>query len=275
MARPLWFVELIKKMFPRRFLIAKLTKIPIIGKILENFADKLIFQGSEILYLPKDQTIQVGQVIKGSQEMVLPSQVVDYFIERAKYHWIMNFCICRASEKCKDYPIELGCLFLGEAVLGINPQLGRLVTKEEALEHVKKCREAGLVHMIGKDKIDASWLNIGPEEKLLTICNCCNCCCLWRILPHLAPKLGKTVNRMPGIKVLVTDRCIGCGTCTQGICFVDAIHLIKKKAIIGEGCRGCGRCASICPQNAIQVVIEDPQFVEKSINQLQSLVDIF
>jgi len=27
----------------------------------------------------------------------------------------------------------LGCLFLGEAALGINPQLGRRVTKEEAL----------------------------------------------------------------------------------------------------------------------------------------------
>ncbi|HUX99851.1 MAG TPA: 4Fe-4S binding protein [Candidatus Deferrimicrobium sp.] len=274
MARPLWFVELIKKGFPRRFLIAKLTKIPILGKVFEKLLDKLIFQGSEIIYLPKDQIIQVDRAITGSKEVVLPSQVVDYFIERAKYHWIMNFCICRASEKCKNYPIALGCLFLGEAVLGINPQLGRLVTKEEALEHVKRCREAGLVHMIGRDKIDASWLNIGPEEKLLTICNCCNCCCLWRILPHLPPKLRNTVNRMPGIKVLVMDRCIGCGTCSD-ICFVEAIQVINKKAVIGEGCRGCGRCASICPQNAIHIVIEDAQFVEKSINKLQSLVDIF
>lgn len=26
--------------------------------------------------------------------------------------WIMDTCICRDSEQCEDYPIDMGCLFL-------------------------------------------------------------------------------------------------------------------------------------------------------------------
>jgi len=42
-------------------------------------------------------------------------------------------------------PIDLRCFFLGEAVLGINPQLEREVTKEEAFEHLRNCQDAGLL----------------------------------------------------------------------------------------------------------------------------------
>jgi hypothetical protein len=90
----------------------------------------------------------------------------------------MNTCLCRDAKQCKDYPIDLGCLFLGEAALGINPRLGRGVTKREALEHIRRCREAGLVHLIGRNKLDTVWLGVGPGDKLLTICHCCPCCCL-------------------------------------------------------------------------------------------------
>ncbi len=270
----MWFVHLLSKAFPRRFLIGKATKVPILGRILVKVLEMLLFEGTDIVYLPKDQVIQVNEVVKRGAEVVLPSQIVEHFIENAKYHWIMNFCICRRSEHCEHYPIELGCLFLGEAALGINPQLGRQVTKEEALAHVRKCREAGLVHMIGRDKLDTGWLNVGPDEKLLTICNCCECCCLWRLLPHLAAKLGSTVKRMPTVSVTVTDRCIGCGTCTEGICFVDAIRVVNDRAVIGSACRGCGRCVEICPQKAIEISIADDQYVEKAISHISSLVDL-
>ena len=53
MARPLWFVKLLEKTFPNVQLIAKLTKIPIIGKLI----DMLLFKDDEIIYLPKDSVI--------------------------------------------------------------------------------------------------------------------------------------------------------------------------------------------------------------------------
>jgi Pyruvate/2-oxoacid:ferredoxin oxidoreductase delta subunit len=269
MSRPLWFVQLIKKTFPRRFLVARATKVPIIGRIL----DRWLFEGDDLIYLPKDQVIEINQSLDMPGEMVLPSQVVEHFIEKANVHWIMDFCICRTAEKCEDYPIDLGCLFLGEAALGINPRLGRRVTKEEALEHVRRCREAGLVHLIGRNKLDTMWLGVGPGEKLLTICNCCPCCCLWRVLPHVATRISVKVTRMPGVVVTVSDRCVGCGTC-QGVCFIDAILMVDNRAVIGDACRGCGRCASVCSQEAIEISIEYGRFVEESIARISPLVDV-
>lgn len=270
MGRPLWLVRLIKRYFPRRFLIAKLTKTPIIGRILDYW----LFEGDDIIYLPRNQAIQINKSLDVPEEMALPSQVVEHFIEKSNYHWIMNVCICRDAMKCEDYPVDLGCLFLGEAALGINPHLGRHVTKEEALEHVWHCREAGLVHMVGRNKLDTVWLGVGPGTRLLTVCNCCPCCCLWRVLPHIAPWIGAKITRMPGVAVAVTDRCVGCGTCTQDVCFVEAIYLADDCAVISDACRGCGRCVSVCPQKAIEISIDDSQFVEKSINRLSLLVDV-
>ncbi|MFX0105048.1 MAG: DUF362 domain-containing protein [Candidatus Hodarchaeota archaeon] len=270
MARPLWFVNLIKKAFPNIKLIAKLTNLPILGAIF----DHLLFEGDDIIYLPQDKSIEINKSLGDYDEIVLPSQVLKYFIEKANYHWVMNFCICRSSLKCKNYPIDLGCLFLGEAVLGINPQLGRLVTKEEALEHIKKCEDARLVHMIGRNKLDAQWLGVKPGEKLLSICNCDPCCCLWRIAPIVVPKISSKIKKMHGVNVIVTDDCKGCNLCTKGYCFVDAIHLINEKAVIGKECRGCGRCVSVCPHGAIELTIEDNSYVEKSIEELDKILDV-
>ena len=73
---------------------------------------------------------------------------------------------------------------------------------------------------------------------------------------------------------MVTDKCIGCGTCLKGVCFVDAIQIIDNRAKISEECRGCGRCVDICPQNAIELVIKDKEFVEKTIKQIDKFVDV-
>lgn len=274
MARPMWFVKLLKKTFPNRGLIAKATNIPLIGRIV----DKMLFEGDDIIYLPKDsvtqKTIQINQQLERPVETALPSEIVHHFIEKAKDHWIMDFCICRDSSKCKDYPIKYGCLFMGEAIEGINPKLGRRVTKEEAHEYARKCREAGLVHLIGRNKLDAEWLGVSPGDKLLTVCNCCPCCCLWKILPDLNPEIGRKVTKMTGVHVEVTDDCVGCGTCTEGVCFVDAISLVDGRSVISNQCRGCGRCIEVCPESAIKMTIDNSRFVEDTIERVASVVDV-
>jgi NAD-dependent dihydropyrimidine dehydrogenase PreA subunit len=270
MARPLWLVELIKKSFPRRFTVARLTKAPVIGAMLERW----LFAGDDLICLPRDRAISVNEPIQSPARTVLPSQVVEHFIERAAHHWIMNSCICREGGHCKEYPHNLGCLFLGEATLGINPGLGRRVSKEEAHAHVRRCREAGLVHLIGRNKLDAVWLGIGPGERLLTICNCCPCCCLWRVLPHIATTISERVTRMPGVTVNVSERCQACGTCTQGTCFVDAISLGDDRAVISDACRGCGRCVAVCPNAAIDISIDLDRWIEPTIQRISTLVDL-
>jgi len=270
MARPMWFVNLVKKYFPSRFSLAELTKVPVVGGMI----DYGLFEGDDIIYLPKNDVIQINESIPGPDETVLPSQVLEHFIEKANYHWIMDFCICRDASRCRDFPIDLGCLFLGEAVLGINPTLGRLVTKGEALAHVERCREAGLVHLIGRNKLDTVWLGARPGHKLLTICNCCPCCCLWKMLPNLDPSISRKVTKMPTVTVTVTEECVGCGLCAEQVCFVDTIRMEGDLAVIGDACRGCGRCVEICPAEAIELSIDEKLFMRESIDRLSPLVDV-
>lgn len=268
----MWVIKLLMKTFPRRGGIARMTRYPVIGRLV----DRMLFAGDDIIYLARDGVVEV-EVEKsfGSLEhTVLPSQVVEHFIEASSHRWIMNWCICRKSSRCKDYPVDLGCLFLGEASKDIDPRLGRPATKEEAMAHISRCREAGLVQMVGRNKLDAVWLDVGPGERLLSICNCCTCCCLWKMLPQLSTKISSKVTRMPGLMVSVSERCKGCGTCAKGICFVDAIRLEGGRSSISPECRGCGRCVSACPSGAIDLTISDPGFVRDSIARISSSVDV-
>jgi ferredoxin len=265
------FVLLLEKLFPYRFLAAKITTIP----LMKHIINKMFFDRTNMTVLPKESVIEVKlkKSIAPPNNIVLPSQVVEYFIRKANYRFIMKFCLCREAMNCKNHPIELGCLFLGEAARGINPEFGREATIEEALAHVQKCRSQGLIHLIGRDKFDETWLGVGSDGTLLTICNCCSCCCLWKMLSNLDPKIRSKVKRMPGVKVTVTENCTGCGTCMQH-CFIQAITIQNGKAIIDADCKGCGRCAERCPNNAIQVTFNDNQFIQKTINCIESSVDV-
>ncbi|HUY01579.1 MAG TPA: 4Fe-4S binding protein [Candidatus Deferrimicrobium sp.] len=270
MGRPLWFVNLLKSIYRRRYFAALATRIPIIGGVIDRF----VFKGDSLVCLPKDNVIQIDASIFPQKETVLPSQVVDYFIEHANYHWIMNFCMCRESNKCKDYPRDLGCLFLGEATTKINPNIGRPVSKSEARDHMQKGREAGLVHFIGNVKGDALWLGVSPGNKLLTICNCCPCCCISGLIKYMAPQIAENYSKMVGVEVKVSDSCIGCGTCKK-ICFVDAIQIISNHAVINQSmCRGCGRCVERCPKHAIELSLHDPQFLQKTVKQIAKHVTL-
>jgi Fe-S-cluster-containing hydrogenase component 2 len=79
---------------------------------------------------------------------------------------------------------------------------------------------------------------------------------------------------MPGVRLTVTDRCVGCGTCTQGICFVDAIRVVDGRAVRSDECRGCGRCVDVCPQRAIELSIDNDQFIEETVSRIAGAVDI-
>ncbi|SHL38889.1 4Fe-4S dicluster domain-containing protein [Desulfatibacillum alkenivorans DSM 16219] len=269
MASPYWVKTLLKKSFSSRFFLARLTHFPVLGNLIE----KALFENDDIIYLAKDSVVEINHDLAGREDMVMPSQVLEHFIIRSNYRFIMNTCICRESEGCRDYPIDLGCIFLGEAALDINPKFGRLASVEETLEHARKCREAGLVHLIGRNKLDTIWLNVRPKEKLLTVCHCCPCCCLWKVIPTITDKISDRVAPMPGLTVAVTDKCVGCGACINDICFVNAIRLVDGKAEISGDCRGCGRCVEICPSEAIRVNFHGGASVEDAINRIHGLVD--
>jgi ferredoxin len=260
--------------------MAKTCKeLPLISKAV----NRLLFDGDDIQVLPRDETInnlraeniEINRDIPVSKDFVLPSEVLKEMINRSSYHFIMDFCICRVSSNCKDYSHDLGCLFLGKGAKRISDKLGRIVTTEEAIEHVDKCHDAGLVHIIGRNKIDSIWLNTGPPDELLSICNCCPCCCLWKMSPELPESISNGLTPMVGVKInFNSELCTGCGMCADGSCFVNAIKLKDEKAEINyKTCRICGRCAEICENNAITIIME-PDAVDRSIKRVERLVDV-
>ena len=276
-----FYTRLIRSGFKKRFFLAKMTKVPLIGKTMEI----AFFGGDDIIILPKDEvaiatqakrkTIDLNIQAEPSNVMV-PSQVIEHFIRNSRYRFLMNCCMCRSSNHCEHYPANLGCIFLGKDVTKIDPKMGRLVSVEKALEHLRKCREAGLVHLIGRDKIDSVWLGT-KKENLLSICSCCPCCCLWKMLPNVNSSIAGTVTKMPGVEVMVdASKCVGCGTCVEKYpCYLDAMKIMDKKAVIDQAtCRGCARCVEICPKGAISLRITDWDFVEQAIERIEPLVDV-
>ena len=250
------------------------SKLPVFGKLI----DYIFFHHDKIIFLPRNNTIKINQQIdvkNNFENVVMSTKIIEHFIDSSNYHFIMNSCICRESADCKHYPVDLGCLFLGKSVLDINPKLGRLVSRAQALEHIQKCQDAGLVHLIGRNKLDKLWLGVKHGHQLLTVCNCCPCCCLWKMLPDLAPHINENMIKMPGVSIRVTNNCIGCGTCTQDVCFVNAIQLVDNRAVISEVCMGCGRCVVTCPQNAIVMDVGKSEgIIERSIDMLSPMIDL-
>jgi UDP-glucose 4-epimerase len=88
----------------------------------------------------------------------------------------------------------------------------------------------------------------------LVVCFCCDCCCMVRTdMKQAGPGFRDTIKKLDAVRVEVTDRCEGCGTCAE-TCFMGAIAVEDGRARIDpEQCKSCGRCSMVCPQQAIQV----------------------
>ncbi len=199
------------------------------------------------------------------EKVVLPGVVVDRFIENASYIFAMDACICRQANTCSNYPLEIGCLFIGEGARKINPGFGREIDAQEAKDLQRRAESAGLINLVGKNRLDKLYLGVHPAEQMLTVCHCCECCCLWQLLTVLPDSITERVKKMDGVEVVVTGKCRGCGNCIQA-CFVHAISIENHTASINRDmCRGCGRCVLKCPEQAISLTFEKNAYFRKCL----------
>jgi Fe-S-cluster-containing hydrogenase component 2 len=79
---------------------------------------------------------------------------------------------------------------------------------------------------------------------------------------------------MPGVTVAVSERCVGCGACTEDLCFIGAIRLEEGQAVIDDTCKDCCRCVDVCCQGAITLSIESQRFVDDAIAHIATLVEL-
>lgn len=116
---------------------------------------------------------------------------------------------------------------------------GRELSKREAVEILKKCREQGLVHTVDNRQ------TVGH-----VICNCCNDCCLnWAVMK--GPKKWVAPSRFEA--VVDMDLCSGCETCIDR-CFFGALSMQDDHVqVSAENCLGCGVCTVVCPTQALKL----------------------
>ena len=269
-------VRVVKYFFNGRYRLAGMTRR---SKVFNRFVSRAMFDGDDMVVLPKDdvvrKTIETDiRIDEPGDTTVLPSDVVKRLIMSADDIFIMNFCLCRRSNKCKDYPTDHGCVFMGKGVHKIPPEFGHLATPEEAIAYIDECSDLGFVHIVGRNKLDSIWLSTGNKRDLMTICNCCPCCCLWNMTRNISDEIGGVFKRMEGVTVtLDREKCVGCGSCSE-ICFCKAVKVQDGGFTIDQSlCRGCGRCVDNCPADAITLTYDDSA-IDGIVDRIGSLVQL-
>jgi len=196
-----------------------------------------------------DRVIPVEEEVKVRQERVLQLEEVSKIIEKNDPIGV-TVCYCRhkkdlLDEPCKTTQERRNCFAFGRtAEFLINHGFVEKVSKEEAMQIMKKAEDEGLVHKVFHTNLDI-------EKDVDGICNCCKCCCGTFLLHYTGgiPLMDLTSH----LAKVEEDLCTGCGTCVQH-CAAEAVELIDTIATVNdERCIGCGVCAHLCPENAIKL----------------------
>lgn len=257
---------ILKYIFNWRFWIAEITKK---SKTYRKLVDKMLFEDDEIVVIPN--TININQKIESDGSEFLPTDIIKEVIKRCDDIVIMDSCLCRTSNNCQDYPQDLGCIFLGPTSKKIPSHVGKRATAEEALDQLRRADEAGLSHIIGRNKIDTVWMHIKPGIGLLTICHCCPCCCLWKVYPNLDNEISDKLERLDGVRVeLHEENCMKCRKCLDA-CMFKAIDMKDGEITIDTDiCRGCGLCVNRCKFDAITIEYDDAT-IDNVVNRMDNL----
>ena len=172
----------------------------------------------------------------------------------------MTPCVCRKNARLMgngcDKPEELCFSFGPYAQYIIENNLGRKLSKDEALKYLDLAEDSALV------------LSPSNSQNLAFLCCCCKCCCGiitgLKLLPNPASYFvsdyQSRINR---------ESCTACGNCLDR-CPMDAIKEVDGAMEVDhERCIGCGLCISTCPIEAIKLVEkEHPRIPPKEFDEL-------
>ncbi len=107
------------------------------------------------------------------------------------------------------------------------------------------------------------------RQSVSFICNCCGCCCEAMLAAKRFAVLNpiSTTNFLPAVDA---GACSGCGKCAE-VCPVEAMSLVsagdphnarrKKARLNAEICLGCGLCARACPTKSIALVSREKRVI--------------
>ena len=164
--------------------------------------------------------IPVEKAISQEPE-TLKIEHISYWLQRYDGHLSAGLCSCRYSraklgEGCTD-DADDWCVQVGDmADYAVEMGKAHYITKEEALEILKKAEDNGYVHQV---------TNIDGETKIFDICNCnvkiCNA--LRTAMLYNTPYLSRSAFTAK----VEPEKCVACGLCVEA-CPAGAVKLGQK-----------------------------------------------
>ena len=170
-----------------------------------------------------------------------------YYLENCGEPIVLNECICRKKndiigKSCQTTDLRESCFsFRSAGQAYLDRGMGRVITKEEALEIIEQAEREGLV------------LQAGNSQRPMSLCTCCGCCC--NLLAN-EKKLDAPAQFLGSNFFAQVDEevCTGCGVC-ETRCQMDAVKIIDDVSNINlDRCIGCGVCVPTCPGEAITLI---------------------
>ncbi len=220
-----------------------------LAKLIYNYKEAVdSTQGPPKITFPTERVITIDRAVKAGNKIHTYDQMSTYI---EKYDPIsVSTCFCRHEAQLIDENDTCGkpndvCMQFGQgAQFVIEKGMGRKVSKEEAVEVLKRSEEAGLVHCSSN------------RQEIDFVCNCCADHCMILKTALVQPKPGLALNS--GFQPLFdADRCTACETCIDN-CPGTALTLGENDVPVVnlDRCFGCGVCATGCPSEAVAMVVK-------------------
>ncbi len=187
---------------------------------------------------PFTRVVPVGESVKADGQIQTVDDV-NRIIDNTNRVAVTD-CTCRTIDGKCGHELKV-CVQVGRsAEYALERGTGTELTKDEAKALIKRCDEAGLVHVI---------MNSATKQNF--ICNCCSDCC--QTMPVFVKAGVKILSPSRFAAGVDSDVCTGCESCVER-CFFSAISMDDGTASVDvTKCMGCGVCAPACPAEAISL----------------------
>jgi len=195
---------------------------------------------------PGMRVVPVNITVESQKAVAVPDDVCRMINEASKI--AVTNCSCRTIHGITEVPLEV-CMQLNKAAeYALDRGTGRELSRQEALEMLRRCESEGLVHCV-ENKAGLGHL----------ICNCDNVGCgNWGVKDRAYAKKFTAPSRFRAR--VSAELCTACENCLDR-CFFGAIAMSgpNDTAVIdAERCMGCGVCIPTCSGDAIRLDEVEP-----------------
>jgi formate hydrogenlyase subunit 6/NADH:ubiquinone oxidoreductase subunit I len=171
-------------------------------------------------------------------QAVLPAHAMTPILEQAQTFAVAH-CPCRVALRLRgracEHPEDVCIKFDDLAEYLIERGLGREIDRDEAFDVIRRSEEAGLVHFVDN-----------AEGNIKHNCNCCGCAC-WNVGSIRRRKIPRDVLMATYfMRTTDLDECTGCGRCAE-VCPVEALALVPRPGSARAAGRGSDTIAVVDP----------------------------